>query len=183
MKYSVYFCEGDLSKEEFRRALTLEALSAYCLSHDIDFNPEKAVMLKGEKGKPYIEGLPVHFNVSHSENLWLCIVGEAPCGIDIQVAKECDYEKIARKHFDEVEQAYVKLAGSAGFFRLWTRREAYGKYTGEGFYGRMPAFIDFEGKMLAKAGKAYIRDIFIAEDIFCVWCTGGSDDEIEFFGR
>lgn len=183
MKYSIFFFEGDLSSENLRKELTIEAIRTYCYNHHIDFDPETATMKKGEKGKPYVEGLPVHFNVSHSENLWLCMVGESPCGIDIQVARDCDYEKIAEKHFDVVEQAYVKLMGLTGFFQIWTRREAYGKYTGEGFYGKMPAFMDFEGRLLEKAGGAFIRDIYIADDIFCVYCTGGEDDEIEFFGR
>jgi len=182
MKYGIYFFEGDLKNEELRRALTLEAVSSYCCGNGIDFDGDSAVILKGEKGKPYIEGTPVHFNVSHTGNMWMCIVGPAPCGIDIQLEKDCEYERIAARHFSADEQEYVRLWGLGGFYSIWTRREAYGKYTGEGFYGKMPPFVDSGCNLLECTGGAYLREIYIADDIFCVFCTGGKDDEIEFFG-
>lgn len=182
MKYNVYFYEGDLKNEDLRRALTLEAVSSYCLSRGIDFDAENAVISKSEKGKPFIAGLPVYYNVSHTGSMWMCIAGPAECGIDIQLAKECDYEKIAARHFSSQEQDYVRLWGIDGFFRIWTRREAYGKFTGEGFYGSMPDFVDKDGNLADYTGGAYLREINIADDIFCVYCTGGKDDEIEFFG-
>ena len=182
MTYSVYFYEGDIKNEDLRRALVLEAVSAYCQSRDIGFDAENAVILKGEKGKPYIDGLPVHFNVSHTGTMWMCIAGPEECGLDIQQEKDCEFEKIARRHFSKKEQEYVALHGLKGFFRIWTRREAYGKYTGQGFYGEMPPFTDDECNLQEYTGGAYLREIPIADDIFCVYCTGGKDDEIEFFG-
>ncbi|MBR5229327.1 MAG: 4'-phosphopantetheinyl transferase superfamily protein [Firmicutes bacterium] len=182
MKYSIYFYEGQLDNEELRKALALEAVSAWCVAAGIDFDPDTAVVKKGEKGKPFIEGLPVHYNVSHTGNMWMCIVGPEESGLDIQQTKECDYEKIAERHFTPEEQHYVRLWGLDGFFRLWTRREAFGKFTGQGFYGQMPPFVDGSGELITHTGGAYLREIEIAEDVFCVYCTGGKDDEIEFFG-
>lgn len=182
MTYSVYFYEGDLKNENLRRALVLEAVAAYCESRALGFDAQQAVFLRGEKGKPYIEGLPVHFNVSHTGTMWMCIVGPEECGLDLQQQKECDFEKIAARHFSPEEQEYVALHGISGFFRIWTRREAYGKYTGQGFYGTMPPFVDGEGGLAGYTGGAYLIEIPIADDIFCVYCTGGKEDEIEFFG-
>ena len=182
MKYSIYFYEGDMKNHELRMALTMEALYAYCQSHGIVFDSEKAVIAKGAKGKPFIEGLPVHYNVSHTGTMWMCIVGPEECGLDIQQVKECDYEKIAARHFTAEEQAYVNIRGLDGFFRIWTRREAYGKYTGQGFYGEMPDFVGPDGELNQCTGGAYLKEIEIADDIFCTYCTGGKDDEVEFFG-
>lgn len=182
MKYGIYFFEGDMKNEQLRRSLVIEAVYAYCQSHGVSFDSENAVILQSEKGKPYIDGLPVHYNVSHTGNMWMCIAGPEACGIDIQQETECDYEKIARRHFSEAEQAYVRNHGICGFFKIWTRREAYGKYTGQGFYGQMPEFAGEDGSLHEFTGGAYLREIPIAEDIFCVYCTGGKDDEIEFFG-
>ena len=181
MKFGIFFYEGQLNNEDFRKNLTLEAVSAWCQSQGIMFDPETAVIAKGEKGKPYIKGLPAHYNVSHTGNMWMCIVGPEECGLDIQLAKDCDFEKIAARHFTDEEQDYVRLWGLDGFFRIWTRREAYGKFTGRGFYGEMPPFVDAGGNLQACTGGAYLREIEIADDIFCVYCTGGKDDEIEFF--
>ena len=46
----------------------------------------------------------------------------------------------------------------------------------------MPLFVNSEGNLAEHTGGAYLKEIYIADDIFCVYCTGGKDDEIEFFG-
>ena len=61
-------------------------------------------------------------------------------------------------------------------------REAYGKYTGQGFYGEMPSFIDDDGQPVRETKGAFIREIEIGPGIYCACCTGGKDDEIQFIG-
>lgn len=181
MKYSIYYFEGQAG-EEFKNELLLEALEAYCAAKNIDFDREKVSLSKHPNGKPYIEGSPLHFNVSHSGQLWICIIGQAECGIDLQIMRSCSYEKISERYFNRLEQAYVRIHGIHGFFELWTAREAYGKFTGEGFFGKKPSLVDGNLMLSQQAGEAYLRKIEIADDIFCIYCTGGKDDEIEFFG-
>ena len=42
----------------------------------------------GSHGKPYIIGYEqVHFNISHSDNICICVVDDMPIGIDIQKMK------------------------------------------------------------------------------------------------
>ena len=182
MKYSIFIYEGELDTADVRRSLMISAISSYCIENNIEFDGSNVTIKHDSYGKPYIEGHPVHFNVSHTGNMWMCMVGQAPCGLDIQQAAECNFERIARRHFSRDEQDYVRLWGIDGFFRIWTRREAYGKYTGRGFYGKMPPFVDSKGELQEYTGEAYLREIYIAEDIFCVYCTGGKNDEVEFFG-
>lgn len=185
MKYKIFLC--DLTGErcdpkELSRSLCAEAVNAYCRMEGMEAAVKPQDFLEEEGGKPYLEGNPVHFNVSHSGLLWLCMAGEAPCGIDIQQEKDCSYEKIAARHFNEDEQNYIKREGLSGFFRLWTMREAYGKYTGQGFYGDMPSFIGEDGEPVREVQGAYIREIEIGDGIYCAYCTGGEDDEIQFIG-
>ena len=192
MKYKIFICDmtGDrCDPKEVSRQLCSEAINTYFAiennevpgaSEKMSVSPED--LLEEEKGKPYLEGYPVHFNVSHSGLLWLCIVGHAPCGIDIQQEEDCSFEKIAERHFNEAEQEYVKREGIGGFFGLWTMREAYGKYTGQGFYGSMPSFIGPDGQPAWEVGGAFIHEIEIGSGIYCVCCTGGKDDRIEFIG-
>lgn len=192
MKYKVFVCDLDGSKcdpKAVSRQLCAAAVNAYCRMESIEIPLKKEVegfvpedFLEGEKGKPYLKGHPVHFNVSHSELLWLCMVGESPCGIDIQQEKDCGYERIAERHFNEAEQLYVKREGISGFFKLWTVKEAYGKYTGQGFYGEMPSFVTENGSIVTQAGDAFIREIEIGPGIYCACCTEGKDDEIQFIG-
>ena len=112
--------------------------------------------------------------------MWMCIVGAAECGIDIQAVKDCKYEQLSRRHFTKDEQRYIDNYGIGGFFRLWVRREAFGKYTGEGFYGKKPALVDEEGWLIDEVGDGFLKDVPIADDIVCAFCTGGEDDEIVF---
>ena len=192
MKYKVFICEmtGErCDPKELSRKLCADAINAYCTMEEIEmpenrdaagFRPED--FLEDEKGKPYLKGYPVHFNVSHSGLLWMCMVGDAPCGIDIQQEKDCSFEKIAERHFNKAEQEYVKSEGPGGFFRLWTMREAYGKYTGQGFYGEMPSFVGIDGQLVEEVGDAFIHEMEIGPGIYCACCTGGKDDEIQFVG-
>ncbi|QIB69177.1 4'-phosphopantetheinyl transferase superfamily protein [Aminipila butyrica] len=86
-------------------------------------------------GKPYIEDFPLYFSISHSGELWVCLVAEVEVGVDIQVPKPLPYEKLAKRFFTETEAAYIRQGGLEAFFQVWTRKEAYVKYTGLGFSG------------------------------------------------
>ena len=54
-------------------------------------------------------------------------------GIDIECVREYD-EKLAERFFTREEQDYLKYSGAQdeNFTRIWTSKEAYGKYTGGG---------------------------------------------------
>lgn len=54
-------------------------------------------------------------------------------GIDIEYVREYD-EKIARRFFTTEEQDYLKVSEDRdeAFTRIWTSKEAYGKFTGTG---------------------------------------------------
>lgn len=87
----------------------------------------------GQNGKPEIEGL--HFNISHAENFVICSVSENPVGCDIEKIRsiKSGFEK---RFFTQNEVSYLdKFSGEEKlkqFFRLWTMKESYMKFTGEG---------------------------------------------------
>lgn len=89
-------------------------------------------ILRTEKGKPYVKEPDVFLSVSHSENLFICLIGDRPLGIDLQHGRKMDFEKVADRYFTDEEAAWVKHCGNSAFFRLWTRKEAFSKYTGNG---------------------------------------------------
>lgn len=94
----------------------------------------------GTKGKPYFQDIPVFFNLSHSGDYVCCVFSEQEVGVDIQYRKSLSSDGIVRRFFAETEQKLWEN-GSVGedsgklFYRLWTRKEAYGKLTGEGIAG------------------------------------------------
>jgi len=189
MEYRVFIYEGTTSVEALSHELSKDAVKLYCEEKGIPFSEEINVREEGEHGKPVYKDLPVHFNVSHSGLLWVCIVGEKPCGIDIQVGREMSirkYDKIIQRYFTPNEQTFCDKYGTEGFFRIWAHREAYGKYTGEGFYGNMPDFVGDDGllkidvKIPGTEETVYVKDEPIGPDIYLAYCTEGEDDYIVF---
>lgn len=95
----------------------------------------------GREGKPYFRDLPFYFNLSHSGNYVLCVLSTEEVGADIQQhclrnrGENDSVGKLARRFFSERERIAIEEAGDEReklFFRLWARKEAYGKMTGEG---------------------------------------------------
>lgn len=89
----------------------------------------------GEHGKPYILNAP-HFNISHSGGIVMCAVSDKEVGVDVQeeVAPE-RAEKISRRFFTIEEQAET-----GRFTELWTKKEAYIKFTGMGLSTSLSSF-------------------------------------------
>ena len=91
----------------------------------------------GDKGKPYFENIPLFFNISHSGEYVLCAVSSREVGADIQKIQPANVMKLARRFFSEPEYRALECCGSDReqqglFFGLWSRKEAYGKLTGDG---------------------------------------------------
>ena len=100
------------------------------------------------EGKPYIKDCPYHFNLSHSGDWLLLAVGDAPVGADIEKITKIR-PKTMEKYFSQSEQERVKKNGTKAFFEIWTQKESYVKYTGEGI------------KALSKESK----DLIYPEDV------------------
>ncbi len=85
-------------------------------------------------GKPCVEDCPYHFNLSHSGDYLLLAVGDTPVGADIEKITKIR-PKTVEKYFSQSEQERVKKNGTKDFFEIWTKKESYVKYTGEGMKG------------------------------------------------
>ena len=92
---------------------------------------------KTPQGKPFLrEHSHIHFNLSHCEKAVACGFGSAPIGVDVQ--HMVPYKESIAKFFMTPQERMGAVLGDPGetFTRLWTMKEAYGKYTGEGIcYG------------------------------------------------
>lgn len=99
----------------------------------------------GPRGKPYLVAAGPFFNLSHSGQLTLIAVGAAELGIDVEKVRRLEsMQKIAQRHFSSAEYAALaQLAPEAqelGFYRCWTRKEAYIKALGEGLTMALDSF-------------------------------------------
>ena len=90
----------------------------------------------GEHGKPYLTAHPeIHFNLSHSSGIAVCLTAEHPCGVDCEKVRNYR-ENVVKRAFSAEEQAQIEAAAPSErdllFFRLWTLKEAYVKAIGIG---------------------------------------------------
>lgn len=86
-------------------------------------------LVRDGNGKPQLVGGAVHFNVSHSGELAVVAVSDAPVGVDIEQRRAiADPVAFARRfHFDSTDQREL--------MRLWCRKEAWLKARGIGLAG------------------------------------------------
>ena len=90
---------------------------------------------KGEHGKPFFTLLPkIHYNISHSGKYVMCLFAGEEVGIDIQIHKKVNYERILGRLVpaDMVREILEADDMEKAFFAQWVLREAYIKWTGEG---------------------------------------------------
>ena len=136
-----------------------------------------AVIVRTDKGKPYFRDLPLEFSVTHSGSTWMCMISEKPCGIDFQLFRPCRYQRIAERFFSEPERRYVSAHGEAAFFRLWTKREAFGKLTGGGFFDS--GDVDFLPERIRTESGAAVVKLLDVEDGACCAYAAPEDAPVE----
>lgn len=134
---------------------------------DIGFDTEDPAIwdeLKYETtghGKPYFAGRrDIHFSLSHTQGAVMCSVSGAETGCDIDsIRNRSSLYSVARRAFTPRELAFCMRTPTLGedlefyngicidpeaFCHIWTRKEAYAKYTGEGLAEIMAGF-DIDG--------------------------------------
>lgn len=157
------------------RTLALEAkvrslLAAYLLQVGVGkwLGKEKEVLplkyIYGENGKPYLADYPqIYFSLSHSGNMVACAIADKEIGLDIQKQVQVK-EKLAKRFFTEKEYAFLntlkEVDGTIGkaykdwFFRLWSIKESYIKFTGQGMKQGLDTFmIDFDERIIREPEK------------------------------
>lgn len=97
-----------------------------------DYKIEKCPeILRDEMGKPYFEGYPFHFNISHSGEYLAIAVSERPVGIDIQEPKHIK-DGMFKKVVQQSEAGLIGEECQKDFLRLWTLKESFVKAEGKG---------------------------------------------------
>lgn len=121
-----------------------------------------------ENHKPRIDtNIRIDFNISHSED-YLC------CGISLDTYIGIDIEKISVASlaienciFHKNEIAYIKKGSdpNLNFYKMWTRKEAYGKYLGLGLATNLTS-VD-----TLSPNKHYWLSTFLKEDSLISVCS------------
>ena len=85
-----------------------------------------------DNGKPNLSGLGLFFSLSHSGGYAACALSDRPVGLDLELRSPV--RELLLRRFSPAERDYIRSSADppAAFTELWTRKESYGKATGEG---------------------------------------------------
>ena len=91
-------------------------------------------IVRAPEGKPYFPSLPaLHFNLSHTGPYVLCGISDRPIGVDMEQIRP---RRDSLPRYALTSEEYIKYQAMGGdwpaFYALWTRKEAWCKYTGQG---------------------------------------------------
>ena len=121
--------------EEVDSKFHSESFARNILSRYLNVNSNSLLICKNEFGKPYLKDYPnVHYNISHTKGAIVCAVADEPVGVDIERVKNFN-KRIAERFFTQNEQNYIfdKMENqNERFAEIWTMKEAYVKWLGEG---------------------------------------------------
>lgn len=106
----------------------LSVLTGLMLQKVLGYSEKKPLRFF-EHGKPYMDDAP-YFSISHSGSFAVLAVSEKPVGVDIQKAVFIR-KNVLRRSFTKEEQDMIG-EDPVRFLRLWTRKEAAVKLTGDG---------------------------------------------------
>ncbi|MDR1043031.1 MAG: 4'-phosphopantetheinyl transferase superfamily protein [Clostridiales Family XIII bacterium] len=148
----------------------------------------------GPHGKPYFSEPPLcgktFFSISHSGAYRAALFHDAEVGLDVEdlgirtgMTRE-RMEKLATRFFSQDEAEYLaKKRGAendgdsaendedlAEFFRVWTAKEAYVKYTGDGISLGLSSFSVFE-----PPGGVAITTFSPRQGLICSCCSAGEN--------
>ena len=124
-------------------SLYSELLVRYLACMQLHISNDKIEFSYGKYGKPHILNFPnFHYNISHTHSTIVMSISENPVGVDIEKIRSVD-RKIVNRFFTDGERAYVyddeKLINER-FYEIWTKKEAYIKYTGRGLSMPLDSF-------------------------------------------
>lgn len=167
MQRAERFCFDSDRKKFVRTRTTLRNL----LSHYTGVAAKEISFSYNEHGKPYLtdqgKSNSLFFNVTHSQDIALfAFTRHCAIGIDIEYMRnDVKCLELAQRFFSKQEyQALTQLSGNAlieGFYRCWTRKEAFVKAMGTGLSCSLDSFtVNFEeddNPKLLWADKACFR--------------------------
>lgn len=164
----ILFLEEDELRETLQERMRLDKTGPLFFSYEY-----------GDLGKPQIVNFPKKFNLSHSGDYVICAVGDGEVGADIQ--KWVPYkERTAERFFAGEEWKLLRETEESErtelFYRLWSRKEAYGKYTGQGIGSAVGE--DFSDEKKWQEKQICFREWILADSYSLAVCYGSQEVRI-----
>ncbi|MDR3477282.1 MAG: 4'-phosphopantetheinyl transferase superfamily protein [Gammaproteobacteria bacterium] len=111
----------------------------------LEVDPKVIMFDYSPRGKPYLREQALQFNVSHSQDMAVyAFTLDQPIGVDIEKTQEKYDDAVAARFFSESEyrelSALPQSERALCFYRIWSRKEALIKVSGEGFAFALSSF-------------------------------------------
>lgn len=110
-------------REDKARCIGAYALLRFAVGDYTPYNLDNLEILTDNNGKPYVKNNPFYFSLAHSGKYAVCALSDTQVGIDIELEKE-----FPPKFKDRFAENTLE----------WTKKEAKGKLTGNGFFDKTP---------------------------------------------
>ena len=98
--------------------------------------PDQLRFEYGKYGKPYLKNAALQFSLSYTHRAYIIALSDDEIGADIERLRAAK-PHVASRCFTDAENSYLyqdMTLFDKRFYELWTQKEAYLKYTGEGFH-------------------------------------------------
>ena len=200
----LYICEDYKNAKWLRKVPADEKISLafakICMCDYIGRKRERIdfKFTKNKYGKPFIKKLSrkngaqinrdIYFSLSHSGNILICAVSRYNIGADCQVINIKDLnicKKIAERFYSPQENLYLNNLSDEyinNFFKIWTKKESYIKYTGKGLSEGLSTFSvvrDAEASVPCN-GVYFTRVLPELSGAYIYLCCGGENqDELQ----
>ncbi len=98
-------------------------------------------LYKNERGKPFISGKNIYFNISHSGNYVVLVEKDEEVGVDLEKVVPFNHFKLVYEvfHKDEIN-VFNKYKTNSWFYKIWTRKESFLKWSGVGLEAGVQQF-------------------------------------------
>ena len=132
----LWICRHNGLSSEQKRTQAKELLKTVLAERIPQCSPEQLLFEYGKYGKPYLKNEALQFNLSYTHGAYVIALSDSEIGADIKrlraakphVASRCFTDSEKRYLYQDMKQCDRR------FYELWTQKEAYLKYTGQGFY-------------------------------------------------
>jgi 4'-phosphopantetheinyl transferase len=132
--------------------------------------------LLNDYGKPYLAYFPsFEYNISHTKNAIAIGISDNPVGVDIEKIKRFDF-RMPKYSFTDNENSFLtseQANQDRRFFEIWTKKEAYIKYSGKGLSIPLKSFDVTDTGFSPNLSSVQISDYIIS-----VCGTGFLDKEL-----
>ncbi|MDY3014802.1 MAG: 4'-phosphopantetheinyl transferase superfamily protein [Evtepia sp.] len=122
------------------RCVAAGLLSNFCLWKWCGERP--MTLRRNRYGKPFLEGSPVQFSLSHAGDWVACGLADCPLGVDIEKVQPVEPEMygLCLTPRERQQLEWMPMAPERRFIQLWTLKESFGKLRGDGLNCRFPRF-------------------------------------------